>query len=195
MASLPLPINITEQKIESTMVADYKLHGAGLAFNEQRTRFAILNKDKLSSCSVQGLQYCQFGSALYSVATTKKYPIHLFLHSKDKIKKYCHKTVVPNVVLPTGINVIGNLWLFTTTDTLRFSLRCRRGSNVTLSSLVSRSGVDILQVPVGCIATGDTLSLTSHYVNNMHYKITSDLVNVIRDNLSVSRAELWQNFC
>ncbi|XP_060575674.1 uncharacterized protein LOC132733092 [Ruditapes philippinarum] len=102
MASLPLPINITEQKIESTMVADYKLHGVGLAINEQRTRFAILNKDELSSCSVQGLPYCRFSSALYSVATTKKCPIHLFLHSKDKIKKYCHKTVVPNVALPTG---------------------------------------------------------------------------------------------
>ena len=77
-------------------MAKYKLKTCALAINHERTKYMILEADKLVHCSTPLLEYCNVKSSVFPINLSKLYVVALFMKKKDNVKAYCQTEVISN---------------------------------------------------------------------------------------------------
>ena len=175
-----LPIPIMEDLLESTdthtVVARYDLESVGLAINLQRMKYVLLNQKHLDQCTNPRLGICDMKLPIYPVNLSNKCVVSLFLDSPEKIKKACHKVVVPNSFVPLTIYIADGLWVVVSRKELGFSVTCQEQNRTTMS-IIMKPPPDVLTISKKCEASNDYVSTEI---------ITDNFVSMKKDKLNLT---------
>ena len=192
-----LPVPIMEDSLESTdthtVVARYDLESVGLAINLQRTKYVLLNQKHLDQCTNPRLGICDMKLPIYPVNLSNKCVVSLFLDSPEKIKKTCHKVVVPNSFVPQTIYIADGLWVVVSRRELRFSVTCQE-QNRTTKSVIMKPPLDVLAISKKCEASNDYVSLMPYFMSKSTEIITDNFVSMMKDKLNLTSLSIWKPF-
>ena len=111
--------------LQQNFVAKHKLKTSALAISPERTKYMILEADKLVHCSTPLLEYCNVESSVFPINISKLCVVALFMSNKDNIKACCQTEVLPNSLLPKATYVFDSMWIIAMQAKLSFSIVCK----------------------------------------------------------------------
>ena len=170
-------------------MAKYKLETSALAINPERTKYIILEADKLVHCSTPLLEYCNVKSSVFTFNLGKLCVVALFMKNKGNVKAYCQTEVTPNSLLPKATYVFDGIWIIATQVELFFSILCKYYTKV----LLSKTSISVLSLEMGCSASNDYMNLMPYYHKESIY-ILSDIYSELLQLNNKSQTNLWNVF-
>ena len=153
------PVALTNTS-QTQMIAQVDSDTFIIAFNNERTKYILLNNIEAQECSNPWRPFCEFQSSLYSVARTERCIAFIFLNKKENINKHCKTVIKFDSVLPFATFVGHNNWLIATSQPLQFSIVCHNNS---MTSIQINLPVGIFNVKTSCVASNGFFSLVSPF--------------------------------
>ncbi|MCG8033933.1 MAG: envelope fusion protein, partial [Candidatus Thiodiazotropha taylori] len=183
--SLPVVIPGADRNhnFAQSMTAMYRLESDGFLINKARTKYALLTNAETGVCSNSAIKYCSVQSPIYPVNLARLCVINLLLQKKDAVKKYCESIVSLNTKLPLAVKLMDFLWGVISQNDLRFSIVCK---NEQAKTFISKSPIDILEVPTACVASNDYFTLASSYYTRSEFQIRDHDLALLR-SINISR--------
>ena len=182
------PVALTNTS-QTQMIAQVDSDTSIIAFNNERTKYILLNHIEAQECSSPWRPFCEFQSPVYSVARTERCIIFTFLNQKENINNHCKTVVKFDSALPFATFVGHNNWLIATSQPLQFSIVCHNNS---ITSIQINPPVGILNVKTSCVASNGFFSLVSPFDGRSKYQLEdtmADFMNIQFDKIPLN---LWR---
>ncbi|MCG8094216.1 MAG: envelope fusion protein [Candidatus Thiodiazotropha endolucinida] len=197
--SLPIviPSMAKNNGFAQSMTAMYRLESDGFLINKARTKYALLTNTEAGICSNPAIKYCNVQSPIYPVNLARLCVINLLLQKQDAVKRNCESIVSLNTKLPLAVKLMEFLWGIVSQVKLRFSIVCK---NQQTKTFISKAPIDILEVPMACVASNDHFTLVSSYHTQSEFQIRDhDLallrsINISKINVLNELRERYPNF-
>ncbi|ESP03279.1 hypothetical protein LOTGIDRAFT_171626 [Lottia gigantea] len=194
--NFPMPMTnkkiLSKSKATFKMVASYRLEAEVIAINNDRTKYAILDRDETKRCSDPLIGFCQIRSPIYPINLSQLCIVALFTNNKEKISQLCKVYVKPNCILPMAKYITNGLWIVVTQRPIIFSIICHQTSFVHKSVTV-RPPIQSIQLSPTCKAQNDYLELPALYSNESTYFDPTSFEK-LTSAFNQSMTDLWQPF-
>ena len=176
-------------ELQPDIVAQYRLETSALAINAEKTKYMLLNSDKLNHCSTPLLNYCSVCSLVFLVNLSQRCIVSLFMNNVEIIETVCQKEVIPNSILPEANYLFDGIWIVASQKELKFSVVC---SNYT-KMVTANPPLDVITLGMAFSGSNDYMMLTPYYHKESQHELSVTFQSLwyLKDN---SHLKLWHSF-
>ena len=181
--NLPFP----GQKEFRGATAKYDIESAGLAINDGRTEYILLNKEEFAICTSHLDSFCELNKVRYMINAKMHCVPSLFISDTKSIKKNCKAHIFPNTLLPRPQYLRDGVWGISTNETLRLTVSCKVPSE---RVVIVNPPLTLFQLQESCFATSNYFKIPAR--NLFKSKTNMERAEPRIRDLNIKNISLWQ---
>ena len=190
--NLPIPVNLNSSDDHSfSMLAYLNLEAKAIGVNVQKTKYILLNDERLDECIRPDVNFCDIRSPIYRINLSKLCIIALFMKDNVLIKENCKNIIKLNALSPMAEYLSDGTWVVVTNTPLRMTIVCESISNN--KEIIIKPPVDLLKLKTSCSANNDRLSLLPFYNIETQLNIDEPFERFIK-NYNWTYSNTWNDF-